>query len=456
MVGTPHDRPAGATRAPGPEDVLTAAEAAHLAARQTPPADEIHALPPAPPQPADNRDTVRLPRRRPAPRRLRHAPLAVAAVVAATWAALLTYVPVAAGLGLVQLVEGAGSVGGTARLGLAGWLLGHGVPLRTPSGPLGLAPLTVAGFAAWRVSRAGVHATRAIRARGSGSPRRALAVAVAVGIAYGVLGLVAGAVVNASGPPLSPIRAGGTLAVFGAFAALSGALRSTGGLGAVAARTPDALRDGLRTGVVAALAMLGIGALLAGTAIAIAGGDAADTIAAYHTGAAGQAGITLICLAYAPNAAVWAAAYLIGPGFAIGGDTVVRATEVNVGALPAVPLVAGLPAAPLDGPAALALCLPLVAGAVAGWLLARRVRAAPPGTAEGGWRRLLGAAVIAGPVAGVLLGLAAIASAGPLGDGRLAEVGPVGWQVGAVSSGVMALGTLTGAAIGWGLLRRRG
>jgi hypothetical protein len=456
MAGTPDDRPAGATRAPGPEDVLTAAEAAHLAARQMPPPDDVPAWSPAPSQPADNRDPVRLPRRRPGPGKRRHAPLALAAAVAATWAALVTYLPVAVVLGLVQFVDGTRSVGGAARVGLAGWLLGHGVPLETPSGPLGLVPLTVTGFAAWRVARAGVHATRAIRARDSGSPRRALTVAVCVGVAYGMLGLLAGAVVNGSGPPVSPVRAGGTFAAFGTLAALSGALRSTGGLGPVAARMPMALRDGLRTGVVAALAMLGIGALLAGTAVAIAGGDAADTIAAYHTGVAGQAGITLVCLAYAPNTAVWAAAYVIGPGFAVGGDTVVRATEVSTGALPAVPLAAGLPAAPLDGPAALVLCLPLIAGATAGWLLARRLCAAVPARRGGSWRALLGAAVVAGPVAGVLLGLSATASGGALGSGRLADVGPVGWQVGTVSSGVLALGSLIGAGIGWGVLRRRG
>jgi hypothetical protein len=49
-------------------------------------------------------------------------------------------------------------------------------------------------------------------------------------------------------------------------------------------------------------------------------------------------------------------------------------------------------------------------------------------------------------VAGVLLGLLAWASGGPLGSGRLAETGPVGWWVGLVSAGVVAVGAAIAAA----------
>jgi hypothetical protein len=134
----------------------------------------------------------------------------------------------------------------------------------------------------------------------------------------------------------------------------------------------------------------------------------------------------------------------------------VRVTEVTVGAVPAVPLSAGLPTAPLSGPAALALGGPLLAGIVAGWLLARRARAVGSARRPVSWRGLLGAALLAGPIAGVLIGLAAMASGGPLGGGRLAAVGPAGWQVGAVSSGVVALGAVIGAGATFVLTNRRG
>ncbi|MGN9776371.1 cell division protein PerM [Micromonospora sp. H33] len=390
-------------------------------------------------------------RRIPAPRTgeppRRRPPLAVAAGVAAAGAAFTSWLPVAVVLWLFQLSEGAATVPGAVRAGLAGWLLGHGVPLTTDAGSIGLAPLALTMLAVWRLTRAGVHTSRAIGARGSRSPRRALVAAGAVGLAYAMLGALAALLVAADGPGVSPVRAGVTLAVFGTLAALVGAIRTTGVAHLLAERAPLPLRDGIRTGLVAGLLLLGAGAGTAGLAVATGGGDAADLIGAYRTGVAGQAGITLVSLAYAPNAAVWSASYLLGPGFAVGTDTAVRTSEVSVGALPAVPLVAGLPSGPVDGPAAALLAVPVLAGMAAGWLLARRVlRLAADEKAPLRWAPLLRPAVLAGPVAGLLTGVAAAASAGPLGGGRLADIGPVPWHVAAVATAVTGVGVLLGAA----------
>ncbi len=83
---------------------------------------------------------------------------------------MTTWLPVALALWLFQLSEDAGSLLDAARAGAAGWLLGHGVPLVMATGPLGLAPLAVTVLAVWRLVRAGVHASRAIGARGGRSP----------------------------------------------------------------------------------------------------------------------------------------------------------------------------------------------------------------------------------------------------------------------------------------------
>ncbi|WP_353900625.1 DUF6350 family protein [Micromonospora harpali] len=370
------------------------------------------------------------------------APLAVAAGVAAAWAALTSYLPVALVLGLAQLTEDAGSVTGALRAGLAGWLLGHGVPLTTDAGPFGLTPLALTALAVWRLTRAGVHASRAIGARGGGSPRQALTAAGAVGIGYALLGALAAVPAGAA-----PARAGATFALVGTLAALAGALRTTAVARLLAARAPTQLRDGVRTGLVAGLLLLGAGAGAAGLAVATGGGDAADMIGAYRTGVAGQAGITLVSLAYAPNATIWSVSYLLGPGFAVGVDTAVRTSEVSVGALPAVPLLAGLPSGPVDGYGAGLLAVPVLAGMAAGWLLARRLlRIAAEDRAEVAWPALLAPAALAGPVAGLLLGALAAVSGGPLGGGRLAEIGPVGWQVAGVATAVIAAGALLGAA----------
>jgi hypothetical protein len=81
----------------------------------------------------------------------------------------------------------------------------------------------------------------------------------------------------------------------------------------------------------------------------------------------------------------------------------------------------------------------------AGWLLARRrLRGMPP--RRGGWAELLGAAALAGPVAGLALALAVFASGGPLGGGRLAAVGPSVWPTAAIGGAAVGLGAVVAAA----------
>lgn len=398
----------------------------------------VGARPPGRPGPA---------RRVPAPRAegpSSRPPLAVAAGVAAVGAALTSWLPVAVVLWFFQLSAGASSLPDAVRVGLAGWLLGHGVPLTTNAGPLGLAPLAVTLLAGWRLTRAGVHVTRAIGARGSRSPKRAFVAAGSVGIAYTVLGVLAALLVTGGTVEVSPVRTGLTLAAVATVAALVGAVRTTGLGDLLAARAPLPLREGIRTGLVAALLLLAAGAGVAGLAVATGGGDAADLIAAYHTGVAGQAGITLVNLAYAPNAAIWSTSYLLGPGFAVGTDTTVQTSEVTVGALPALPLVAGLPGGPVDGLGTGLLAAPVLVGMVAGWSLTRRVLRSGSDSAREEWGPLLRPVVLAGPVTGLLVGAAAAASAGPLGAGRLAEVGPVPWQVAVVATVVTGTGVLGG------------
>ena len=454
----PRNRPDGSA------DPFEAAEAAHLAARETARIDPSHRVT----ERVDlshreterfdpsRRETVRVPPPRASVDQAGRAPLIVAAGFAAVWAALVSYVPVAAVIGLARMLQGAGGLGGAARAGLAGWLLGHGVPIGTSIGPLALAPLLVTLLAVARLDRAGVHVTRAIGARRTGSWRTAVLVAGMVGFWYAALGALAALVVDGPGTQVSTSRALVSYVVLGALGALSGSLRSTDALAVLARRVPRVVRHGTRTGVVAALLMLACGAACAGLSVALGGGQAAEMIHAYRTGVAGQVGITLLSLAYSVNAAVWATAYLLGPGFLLGTGTGVRLTEVTAGPLPTVPLLAGLPDGPMGAAGAALLAVPVLAGLAAGWLLTRRlVRPRPPRPGEPAaprreppWTLVIGSAVLAGPVAGLMLGVLAWASGGSLGSGRMAEIGPVPWQVALVSAGVVAVTATFGAALG--------
>jgi Family of unknown function (DUF6350) len=266
--------------------------------------------------------------------------------------------------------------------------------------------------------------------------------------------------ISGPGVEISAARAAVHLFLLGAAGALVGSVRSTDALGVVARRIPRTLRHGIRTGLVAALLILAAGAVFTGLAVAVGGGEAADMIAAYRTGVAGQAGITLVSLAYGGNAAVWAAAYLLGPGFALGTDSSVRLTEVTVGPLPTLPLLSGLPDGPMGATGALLLAVPVLTAMVAGWLLTQRLTRGPaerigaavvrppaaPGADLPPWSLLFGAALLAGPVAGLVLGSLAWLCGGSLGGGRLADIGPVPWQVALVTTGVVAISAAIGAA----------
>jgi len=125
-----------------------------------------------------------------------------------------------------------------------------------------------------------------------------------------------------------------------------------------------------------------------------------------------------------------------------------------LGAVPAFPMLAALPSgAHPGGPAwlpVLVLAMPYVAGVFAGVVT---VRIAPTPVIEAA--PLWGFA--AGAAAGALAGLAAAFSGGPLGDGRLAAVGPSGFEVGLVA--ILEIGVtaaLAAAAANWLILRRSG
>ena len=130
--------------------------------------------------------------------------------------------------------------------------------------------------------------------------------------------------------------------------------------------------------------------------------------------------LLLAGLALLPNAAVWGAAWLAGPGFAVGVGTAVGPFGHELGPVPSLPLLAALPGGGVpEWVAVLVLAVPVLAGA--GCRRPRRARARAPVTAAG--RTALEAAA-AGPLAGVVLGVLAWLSGGAVGGERLAHTGP--------------------------------
>lgn len=170
-------------------------------------------------------------------------------------------------------------------------------------------------------------------------------------------------------------------------------------------------------------------------------GRAGDLWAALGPGFFGSIGLAGLCLAVIPNLALWAVAVLLGPGFALGTSTSVDLTGAHLGAVPGLPVLAGLPApGEFSGWVFLLGLIPLLAGMYAGWQL--------PTDTE---RPLIARVVLgtgAGAVAGLVIGSLVALSGGSIGPERMAATGPPTVSVMLVAVGVLALGGAIGAALG--------
>lgn len=202
------------------------------------------------------------------------------------------------------------------------------------------------------------------------------------------------------------------------------------------------LRAVARAGAAGAVALVGGGALLVAVSLALHGGLARASFAQVTDVWSGRFAVLLLAVALVPNAAVWGAAYGLGPGFALGTGSVVGPLAVTTGPmLPAFPLLAAVPTEEPGSPLRWAVGgVPLVAGIAVAWFTAGA--AAPAfGEREEAWSRgrtalvALGAAGLCGVAMAGLAGLAG----GPMGVAVLADFGPVWWLTGAAAFGWTAV-----------------
>ncbi|WP_238420634.1 DUF6350 family protein [Streptomyces taklimakanensis] len=332
------------------------------------------------------------------------------------------------------------------------WLMAHGVPLvrvETLDGapaPVGLTPLLLCAAPLWLLHRtartAALGALDAADAAGGGdSPRRA-----ACWIAVGYLLVAAAVTVYASSGPVrvDPLGVAWRLPVVVVVAVAAGVWTGRGrplvpsGRRArrLRAAAPPLLRSALTgAGVFAAVR----GALAATTALCAAGALLAAGSLMWHVATAqraafpsitptwsGYASTLLLSLALMPNAAVWGAAWGLGPGFTLGGGSTVG--PVAVTAAPPLPDFPLLAAVPVEGPGtpvewALAAVVPLAAGTAAARSVARVAVPERGRRVLGPWATACAAALAAcgcGAATALLAGLAG----GPLGTGALAHLGP--------------------------------
>ncbi len=304
---------------------------------------------------------------------------------------------------------------------LMAWLVGHHAHLAVPGGELALVPL---GLTALPVALLHGATLRAGRAAGVRGRTGVLALASSTTAAYAVLATFVALLARTGEVRALPVSAFVGAAGVAALGSGTGAVRATGTWSGLSRRLHPLVRAALPAGAGAVATLLAGGALLTGAALLAHRDRAAVLVDALGAGVGGGVLLGVLCLLYVPTAAVWGTAYVVGPGFAVGAATSVSPFGVDLGAVPAVPLLAALPQEPGPGWAPIVLLVPVAAGVLAG-VLAHRADAV---TGEG-WRPLTETVAVTGALVAAAVAALAVLASGPGGPGRLAVTGPQWWAV---------------------------
>ncbi|MFD4942501.1 DUF6350 family protein [Streptomyces sp. NPDC058239] len=350
------------------------------------------------------------------------------------------------------------SPGGALHAAAGLWLLAHGAELirtDTLSGapaPVGLVPLLLAVVPVWLVHRAARDALEPDEGRPAPSAAGAFAM---VGGGYLLVG--AGVAFYVRGGSLS-VYAPSLLfpsAVVVMGAAAVGVWAASGCPIAPPSWAPVRLHEKLaptrfreraetvcRSAAAGVAVLLGGGALLVAVALVWHAQAAQQSFVQLSGDWAGRIPVLLLALVLVPNAAVWGAAYGLGPGFALGTASAV--TPLAFSGRPALPVFPLLAAVPAQGPGTVlnwaAGAVPVAAGVTVAWFTVRRAAPAHAGREEAWSLRETALTAGLGAVGcGVGTAVLAAAAGGPLGTGALAEFGPVWWLTGAAALAWTAL-----------------
>lgn len=366
----------------------------------------------------------------------------VAAVVGGLVTALVGWVLCAGTAVVGWLAAEPGTLGQALGVGTRFWLLANGVSVSLGELVVTLVPWGATAIAAYMMAWSAAFAARRIRPDQLAGPFTVAGVLLAT---YLVPVLAIGAWQGQ--PWRDPLHWAVVIAVLG-LAAVWGAGRALGRR--LTEGWPDWARALPRAVLGAQLVLLVFGAALVLVGMIRHLDRVSALQAALDPGVAGSIALLMAQLALVPNILVWAAAYALGSGFAVGTESVVAPSATELGLLPGVPLLGALPGV---GPGTPWLLLCLVSGVLAGALAAVLVVRAWPGLRPDASSLVGGLAAVLAALVFVGLGWA---SGGDLGVTRLTGLGPRLLPLLVMAVTTMGLaGMFTGLALGLLRLRRR-
>ncbi|MCP3423531.1 cell division protein PerM [Nocardioides pinisoli] len=334
------------------------------------------------------------------------------------------------------------------QVGALAWLAGHGSGVTVMGARITIVPLGITAIAAWSMWRLGHRVGDSISGHGPDADRisdgeRDLTVPTAVALffaAYAVVAVVVATLAaGTTADPSLPRVLGWTL-LLTAFVAAPAIAIGSGRAAIWAAFLPASVRAGAAVAGAVLARLLAVSAVVFVVALVASFDDAATMTARLHPSPSEAGLYTLVNAAFAPNAALFSGSWLLGPGFAVGGATLVSPGAVVLGPLPVVPLLAALPSVgtPAGWVGALMVLPPLVAAVTTHRTLRGRLLS---------WDRIALAGCGGGLAAGVGFAVLASLSGGAAGPGRMRFVGPFTRDVLVHAVTACGIGALLGASV---------
>ncbi|MGW4483767.1 cell division protein PerM [Amycolatopsis sp. NPDC004368] len=286
----------------------------------------------------------------------------VRVLLTAAFGPLITeYAVVATLLALVALSAERTAFSATGMLLTAGpgWLAAFQVQLGIAGHPLGVLPLLPTIGAVLLVART---ASGVALRLGFTTVRQAVPLICVIATAHALFGLLIGLLSLSAPVWANPLLACVVPGVFAALAATGGAVRRCGLPASVADRLDPLAVRGLRAGALGLAALLAVGAIVFAAAT-VSSWSTVDDL--FEPSFGNSFGLLLLSVAYLPNAVVAALSFVTGPGFTVGSLDV-SLIGYRGGAVPAVPLLGGIPEHTASWWPVL-LVLPAAVGALVGW-----------------------------------------------------------------------------------------
>ncbi|GAA1899374.1 cell division protein PerM [Lapillicoccus jejuensis] len=325
----------------------------------------------------------------------------------------------------------------------AAWGLAHGLPVGLGRATLDVAPLgltVLAGAVTARAVRRTLEQTHAAAPGTTWGPLVGRRIVPGFLAGYLAVGVVAW-LTTLAGPARPPVWSL-PLLLWVPLAATAWVLARRHGRGEEAPyvgpaldRAPRWVARALLPGVRGAGLLLLAGLLVVLVAVLARIGTVTGLQSALAPGAVGGAVLLVAQLLVVPDLAVWALAWLAGPGFTVAQGSTVTLTGAHPGLLPMLPVLGALPTGgDLPGALLALLAVPVLVGAVVSWLACRDL------ARLSSWRVKATTATAACGVSAALVLVAGLLAGGSLGVQRLAQVGPSAWLLALAVLGELLVG----------------